>query len=268
MKRDILTGCTALVTGASAGIGREFARQIAARARVLLLVARRADRLDELQRELVARRSELVVHVFAADLADSRAVDRLRDEIGARALAIDLLINNAGLGDIGPFHTSEPQRVADMLAVNVTALTTLARVFLPGMVARRRGTIINVSSSAAYLPVAGFAVYAATKAYVNSFSEGIRAELRGTGVTVTALCPGPVRTEFTEVAQRADVPARLGLDFVYVSVEQVVRDALAAAAADRPVVIPGSFMKIGMMMIRLLPMPLVRQISRLYAKGV
>ena len=118
-------------------------------------------------------------------------------------ISIDLLINNAGLGDIGPFATSELQRVKEMLAVNMTALTLLTRLLLPGMIARRRGAILNVSSSAGFLPIAGFAVYAATKAYVTSFSEAIRAELRGTGVVVTSLCPGPVRTEFTEVARRS-----------------------------------------------------------------
>jgi hypothetical protein len=154
--------------------------------------------------------------------------------------------------------------VKEMLAVNITALTLLTRVLLPGMITRRRGAILNVSSSAGFLPIAGFAVYAATKAYVTSFSEAIRAELRGTGVTVTSLCPGPVRTEFTEVANRSSAAAgkKSSPEFTHVSVEDVVRAALDALAADKALVIPGFLMKLGMLLVRLTPMPLLRLASR------
>src|SRR5438094_10576473 len=158
---------------------------------------------------------------------------------------VDLLINNAGLGDSGPFATSDPIRNEQMTLVNVVALTSLTRHVLPQMIAKRRGSILNVSSSAGFLPVPGSAVYAATKAYVTSFSEALRAELHGTGVSVCALCPGPVRTEFQEVANRPGGQSDSGPEFVHVSVEQVVRDALAALEAGRPLVIPGFAMKLG-----------------------
>jgi short-subunit dehydrogenase len=134
------------------------------------------------------------------------------------------------------------------------------------MMARKSGAILNVSSTAGFLPIPGFAVYAASKAYVNSFSEALRAELRGTGVSVTALCPGPVHTEFQEVAQRPGGTPDRAPGFVYVTVEKVVADALAAVEADRPLIIPGFFMKFAMCLIRLTPMPILRYLSRYSAK--
>jgi short-subunit dehydrogenase len=133
---------------------------------------------------------------------------------------------------------------------------------LPQMIARRRGGILNVSSSAGFLPIPNFVIYAATKAYVTSFSEALRAELRGTGVSVCALCPGPVHTEFQEVAKRPGGQPESGPELVHVSVEQVVRDALTGLEADRPLVIPGWAMKIGMFLVRITPMPILRLASR------
>ena len=263
MSKFHLKGFSVLITGASAGIGREFARQLAGRASSLILVARRRERLEELRDELTKGAPNLNVHVRVTDLSDYRAVMELCDWLEREKLSIDLLINNAGLGDVGPFATSELQRVKEMLAVNITALTLLTRWLLPGMIARRRGAILDVSSSAGFLPIAGFAVYAATKAYVTSFSEAIRAELRGTGVTVTSLCPGPVRTEFTGVAHRSAAAwDKWSPEFTHVSVEDVVRTALDGLTADRALVIPGFVMKLGMLLVRLTPMPLLRLASR------
>jgi hypothetical protein len=150
-----------------------------------------------------------------------------------------------------------------MLLVNVMALTSLTRDLLPQMISKRHGGILNGSSSAGFLPIPGDAVYAATKAYVTSFSEALRAELRGTGVSVCALCPGPVQTEFQEVARRQGLRSSLGPKFVVVPVEPVVRDALAALEADRPLVIPGFAMKFVMFVGRLMPMPVLRLVFRL-----
>ena len=150
-----------------------------------------------------------------------------------------------------------------MTLVNIVALTMLTRHLLPRMIARRCGGILNVSSSAGFLPIPDFAVYAATKAYVTSFSEALRAELRGTGVSVCSLCPGPVHTEFQEVAKRPGAQPDTGPEFVFVSAEEVVRDALAALEADRPLVIPGFPMKLGMFLVRITPMPILRLLSRL-----
>src|SRR5262249_4340427 len=192
----ILTDCDALITGASAGIGREFARQLAGRARSLILVARRDERLFELADEVHQAHPRVSVHIRKTDLADPAQLQELLAWLDCEQREIDLLINNAGLGDSGPFAKSDPARNNQMTLVNVTALTLVTRHFLPRMISRGHGGILNVSSSAGFLPIPGFAVYAATKAYVTSFSEALRAELLGTGVSVCALCPGPVVTEF------------------------------------------------------------------------
>lgn len=261
-----IEGCSALITGASAGIGREFARQLATRARTLVLLARREQRLNELRDELRNRNAHLNVHARVVDLCDKGQIDDLIAWLERDKINIDFLINNAGLGDYGSFATSDPERDDRILEVNIVAPTLLTRRLLPQMIARKRGAILNVSSSAGFLPIPGMAVYAASKAYVNSFSEALRAELRGTGLTVTALCPGPVHTEFGDVAKRPGGEPERGPEFVYVSVEKTARDALAAVEADRPLVIPGLAMKIGMFLVRITPMSILRLAWRLGAK--
>ena len=261
-----IDGCSALITGASAGIGREFARQLATRARTLVLIARREERLNELRDELRNRNAHLNVHVRVVDLCDKSHINELVEWLNQNKIDIDFLINNAGLGDYGSFATSDPERDDRIIQVNVAALTLLTHRLLPPMVAKKRGAILNVSSSAGFLPIPGMAVYAASKAYANSFSEGLRAELRGTGLSVIALCPGPVHTEFGEIAKRPGREPERGPEFVYVSVEQVVRAALAAVEADRPLVIPGFVMKLGMFLVRITPMPILRLTSRFSAK--
>jgi short-subunit dehydrogenase len=257
-----LDGCNALITGASAGIGREFARQLAPRARSLILIARREQRLNELRDELNQEHPKLATSICKTDLADLMQLNELLAWLNHQGIEPDLLINNAGLGDSGPFATSDPVRNDQMTLVNIFALTALTRHVLPRMIAKRHGGILNVSSSAGFLPIPDFAVYAATKAYVTSFSEALRAELRRTGLSVCALCPGPVHTEFQEVARRPGRQPDTGPEFVFVPVEQVVRDALEALEADRPLVIPGLLMKIGMFLVRITPMPLLRLLSR------
>ena len=253
-----LEGCTALITGASAGLGWEFARQLASRARSLVLVSRREERLSDLGNDLIGRRATLNVHIRKADLADGAHVDELAAWLEREKIEVDFLINNAGLGDLGDFATSDPERNELIMLVNMVALTSLTRRLLPRMITKKRGAILNVSSSAGFLPIPGFAVYAATKAYVTSFSEALRTELRGTGVNVCALCPGPVHTEFQQVAKRPGGQPEPGPEFVHVSAEQVVRDALAAIEADRPLVIPGLVMKFGMFLVRVTPMWVLR----------
>ncbi|MEN3370489.1 MAG: uncharacterized protein V7609_2632 [Verrucomicrobiota bacterium] len=261
------TGTSALITGASAGIGREFARQLAGRTGSLVLVARRQERLEELREELTRHDPNLNIHLRAIDLSQPNEVEELCAWLEREKIAIDFLINNAGLGDYGFFATSDAVRVHEMLMVNIAALTALTRRLLPSMIAKKHGAILNVSSSASFLPVAGFAVYAATKAFVTSFSEAIRAELRGTGVIVTALCPGPVHTEFNKVARRAGSRSEIaGPEFTHVSVEECVGAALSAVERDRAIVIPGFVMKIGMLLVRLMPMPFLRWASRFSTK--
>lgn len=254
-----LTGCSALITGASAGIGREFARQLAGRAGSVVLVARRAERLEELRDELTKKDPNLNVHCRAVDLSQSNEVEELVSWLNREGIAIDFLINNAGLGDRGSFATSEPERIREMLAVNIVALTTLTRALLPAMLEKKRGAILNVSSSAGFLPIRKLAVYAATKAYVTNFSEGIRTEVRKQGVVVTALCPGPVATEFSAVAQRSGKPQTSSQSFMHVPVEDVARAALRAIERNKPLVIPGIVMKITMFFVRLTPMAILRR---------
>src|SRR5437870_5680218 len=169
-----IENCDALITGSSAGIGREFARQLAGRAGTLVLVARRRQRLEELRDELTRRDPNLKVHIRATDLADKVQIYALLEWLEREKIQIDLLINNAGLGDLGPFATSDLERVEQIILVNTLAPTLLTRRLLPAMITKKRGAILNVSSLAGFLPIAEFSVYAATKAYLTSFSEGLR----------------------------------------------------------------------------------------------
>ena len=264
MKR--LDGCHALITGASAGIGREFACQLAGRARTLVLVARREQRLTQLREELVGRNPDLRVDIHRSDLSRRADVEELVAWVATQPFTIDLLINNAGLGDMGTFATSDREKLENMLQVNMVALTQLTRAVLPPMIERQRGVILNVSSSAGFLPIPNFSVYAATKAYVTSFSEGLRGELRGTGIIVSALCPGPVRTEFNQLARRTAGPATPEPELVYVPVEEVVADALHGIERNQAIVIPGTLMKLGMFLVRLMPLPFLRFANRFLAK--
>jgi short-subunit dehydrogenase len=254
--------CNVLITGASAGIGREFARHLADRARSMILIARRDDRLIELADELHRQYPKLDVHIRKVDLADLVQLQNFLEWLDRENLEVDLLINNAGLGDSGSFAKSDPVRNNQITLVNATALTSLTRHLLPQMISRGHGGILNVSSSAGFLPIPGSAVYAASKAYVTSFSESLRAELRGTGVSVCAVCPGPVATEFQQVAKREGAKPNIGPKFLVVSVQQVVRDAIAALESDRPLVIPGFAMKLLMLLGRLIPLPVFRWVTR------
>jgi short-subunit dehydrogenase len=197
MGSALVVEARALVTGASSGIGAAFSRALRSRGERLILVARREDRLEDLARELGGPEWATAL---PADLSTEGAAVRLRDEVARRGFAIDLLVNNAGLGHTAPFADQSPELVRVMLDVNVRALVELTHAFLPGMLDRRRGRIVNVASNAAFQPVPFLTIYAATKAFVLSFTEGLAEELKGSGVQVQALCPGLTRTEFLEVA--------------------------------------------------------------------
>jgi short-subunit dehydrogenase len=188
----------ALVTGASAGIGKELARVLAAD-HDLILSARRVEELDALAAEL-RQAHGATCHVLPADLADPAGPRALFDAVASAGLAVEVLVNNAGFGDLGPFDAADLDKLLRMVRVNVTALTELTGLFLPGMRARGRGRILNVGSVAGFQPGPIMAVYYATKAYVNSLSQSLAAEFRESGITVTCLCPGPTETEFGRVA--------------------------------------------------------------------
>jgi hypothetical protein len=238
---DTVSFSCALVTGASSGLGEEFAIQIAPRVGTLVLVARREPLLQELADRIRAGFPHVAVAVFAVDLNRAAERDALVAILAARGLLPDLLVNNAGLGDYGEFISSDWGKLQSMLSVNIEALTHLTHALVPEMIRRGGGgAIVNVSSLASVIPIPDFAVYAATKAYVTSFSEALRIELREHRISVLAVCPGPVRTEFGQVARRggnaAEIPAKKSF---YVPKGQVVAESLAAVDRKSARVYPG-----------------------------
>jgi short-subunit dehydrogenase len=262
MSISFFAECTVLITGASAGIGREFARQLAPVVNTMILVARRNDRLEALELELKIINPNLEVFCRQLDLRDQSALQRFCNWLDESALSVDLLINNAGVGDRGAFIDSEWERVLAMLQVNIETLTYLTYRILPGMRKSGCGAILNVSSVASLLPVPHLAVYAATKAYVTSLSEALRAELRNANISVTTLCPGPVPTEFSDVASRqpqVDI-ASPAQEFFSVPVQEVVRRALNGVSRDKARVIPGTLVNLGMAAVAFVPMYLKRLI--------
>jgi hypothetical protein len=193
------SGLTALITGASAGLGRDFARLFASDGHDVVLVARRRDRLDDLGAEL-AHTHGIKAHVLPADLGAPDAPQDLADHLQASGIEIEFLVNNAGFGSSGAFAELDTRRELEMIAVNVAALTHLTRLLLPAMIARGHGRVLNIGSTAGFQAGPFMATYYATKAYVNHFSEALAHELAGTGVTVTVSCPGATETEFGAIA--------------------------------------------------------------------
>ncbi|HEY0147366.1 MAG TPA: SDR family oxidoreductase [Allosphingosinicella sp.] len=224
-----MTKAVTLITGASAGLGAEFARQCALRGEALALLARRRDRLEALKAELGGE-----VHVFAADLALPRAPADLVAQIQGTGLHIAALINNAGFGLAGRFDAQPAERQSEMLHLNIGALTELTRAVLPAMRARGSGAILNVASTAAFQPGPHMAVYYATKAYVLSLTEALHQELKGSGIKVSALCPGPTETEFFDVANVHGMLRKMATD-----APSVVRAGLRGLDRNRAVIVPG-----------------------------
>lgn len=227
------TNDTVLITGASAGIGEEFAVQLAQRGAHLVLVARRADKLESLRDRLTAKHPGIVVDVITADLAVPGSGAELESKVRALGRTIDVLINNAGIGLHGRFVTQAPEPNAAQIQLNCGTLVDLTARFLPQMVQRRHGVVLNVASTAGFQPTPGMAVYGATKAFVLSYSEALWQECRGTGVKVLALCPGATETEFFE---------RTGEEFLTdgrQTSKQVVDTALAALDRSTPSVVSG-----------------------------
>jgi short-subunit dehydrogenase len=226
---------TALVTGASGGIGEELARLFAADGHDLVLVARSRDKLARLAEELTGRHG-VGVRVLASDLARPEAPREIFEELGADGVGVDALVNNAGFGSYGLFAETDLKSELDLLQVNVVALTHLSKLFLPGMIARRRGYLMNVASTAAFQPGPLMAVYYASKAYVLSLSEALANECEGTGVVVSALCPGPTETGF--VAAAGMEQSKL-FDLGAMSARDVAVAGYRGLFAGKAIVIPG-----------------------------
>lgn len=249
----------ALITGASAGLGEEFALQLAPRVDRLVLVARRENRLQQLADIIRKRHPHVAVAVFTADLANPAERHSLAAQLQETGLVPDLLVNNAGLGDYGEFVSADWAKLDAMLKVNIEALTHLTHLLTPQMIRRGYGAIINVSSLASTLPIPDFAVYAATKAYVSSFSEALRIELREHGIRVMALCPGPVKTEFGQVARRdEDSPGMPARESFYVPRQQVVAEAIRGIDRNAARVFPGWKIAAAALLIGATPLALLR----------
>ncbi len=251
----------ALVTGASSGLGEEFARQLAPFSRSLVLVARREVELVGLADALMTLHPGLEVFPYCADLSDADARGRILSRLEADGLCPDLLVNNAGVGDYGEFASADWERIRAMLEVNIEALTHLTHGLLPGMLREGKGAVINVSSLAGLLPIPDFAVYAATKAYVTSFSEALRLELKPFGIPVLAACPGPVRTGFGANARRSEGGREMPVyKWFYTPRPQVVAETLLALSDRRPRVHPGFRTALAALAISAVPICLLRLI--------
>jgi short-subunit dehydrogenase len=250
----------ALVTGASSGIGADLARELARDGHDVVLTARNVTPMEELAAQLSVHGTGTII--IPADLSQPGAAAALASAMEARGLMIDVLVNNAGLGMIGQFDQTDPLRIAEMLQVNIVALTEFTRLVLPGMVARRRGKVMLVASTAAFQPGPGMAVYFASKAYVLSFGEAIAYELRGTGVTVTVLCPGPTATNFQQIAGMNELTFFNTAGRQVMSPAAVARQGYRGLKAGHRVVITGLLNKITALGGRLAPHPISLPVTK------
>ncbi|HEV3280195.1 MAG TPA: SDR family oxidoreductase [Acidimicrobiales bacterium] len=236
---------TCVVTGASSGIGAEIATVLAGRGLGVTLVARSEAKLRQLADRLSSRHA-VRVEVITADLTDEASRDAIATELGHRSLLVNVLVNNAGGTTVGPVYRADVDKELAMVRTNVEAVVHLCTLFLPGMVERRSGAVLNVASTAAFQPLPGQAAYGASKAFVLSYSHGLRGELRPTGVTVTALCPGPVETGFAAAAGISDAEAAESMPrIMWVPAAEVARAGVKGMDANKAVVIPGVANRVG-----------------------
>lgn len=254
-----LKGSRAVVTGASSGIGDALSKELAARGASLILTARRTDRLEALKSELESRHAA-DVQCIGADLAAPGGAQQLFDSVRATGKAVDILINNAGFGEIGPFAEIDPARQLDMIALNIRALTEVTRLFLPAISGGKRPSILNVASTAAFQPGPGMSVYAATKAYVLSFTEGIAEELRPRGIKVSALCPGATRTEFFDESDPKGLPMFIKLTGM-ASAAEVAEFGIDALLAGRVIAVHGGVNRILAQSYRYMPRGVLRWVA-------
>lgn len=240
-------GTAALVTGASSGIGEALAQELAGRGHNLILVARSRDKLERLAS--TQRMRGVRVDVLPTDLSQREARTSLPERVAELGLTVDVLVNNAGLSTSGPVIRSTPGAELNVVEVDVAAVVDLCTRFLPVMVERGCGAILNVASTAAFNPMPGQTVYAASKAFVKSYTEGLAAELRGSGVSLTALCPGPVNTAFIQTAGFAEGVAEKSLPgFMWRTPEEVARAGINGLAKGQLIVIPGLPNRVGSIM--------------------
>ncbi|MBI5105811.1 MAG: SDR family oxidoreductase [Solirubrobacterales bacterium] len=249
---------TALVTGASSGIGQAIARRLAARGHGVTLVARREDELRALAAEL-ADEHGIRAEVVPCDLADPAARDRLAAELDRLGLEVDVLVNNAGFGTYVTFAEADREREVEQVRLNVEAVTDLTARYFPAMVRRGRGAVLVTASTAAFQPLPGNAAYAASKAFALSFTEALHAEAAGSGVTVTVLCPGPVATGFQDASGAHEFAGKVP-KALWRSADQVADAAMQALDRGRRVVVPGLPNRIGAALGRFSPRPVVLKV--------
>lgn len=251
------SGYTALITGASAGLGSDYARLFAADGHDVVLVARRKEKLDELAEELGAQH-DITAHVIASDLGDPDAPQAIHDQVADQGIAVEYLINNAGFGSNGAFAELDISRELSMIAVNITALVHLTHLFLPTMLDRGHGRILNIGSTAGFQGGPFMATYYATKAFVNHFSEALAGEVEGTGVSVTVSCPGATATEFSSVA--GNDKSNLFKGGVATSMD-VARHGYRAMMKGTRLAIPGIKNKVALQALRVSPRSAVLSIA-------
>ena len=260
--KKMLNGKLALITGASSGLGADFARQLAERGCGLILVARRVDRLEKLQAEISASYG-VTVECLAMDLVEADAPQKLYDHLKAANRTVDVLVNNAGYGVFGEFWTTPWERLHQMLELDMVVLTHLTRLFIADMLLRDSGYILNVASTGAFQPTPTYAAYAAAKSYVLSLSEALHYELRQSAVKCTALCPGVTRTEFLEVAgQKMTSYQRLTM----MESANVARIGIDAMLKGRSSVVAGGFNALAAWSMRLIPRQVQAAMSNLVMK--
>lgn len=250
---------TTMITGASSGIGRELALEFASRSQALVLVARRAERLEQLRTELLARHPKLKVIALSADLSDERQIEALLRRVEEQAGPVDVLVNNAGLSYSALIDQSDWARTRQVLHTNILAVAQLTSALVPAMVKRGRGGVINIGSGAGFTVLPSAASYVGSKHFIAGFSEALRADLAGTGVVLTQVCPGPVRSEFDEVAGSPDGMVGGPPNFLRIDARQCAREAVAAFERGNARVFPGRAFRALMRMLPLFPLRLRRR---------
>ncbi len=258
---------TAVITGASRGIGEAFAQLFATDGYDLVLISRDEQRLQAIKQRL-EREKKITVHTLIQDLSAANATKKVMDYIRSKNIPIDVLVNNAGFGNLGRFANSDPKREQELLSLNMIALTELTKAVLPSMIARHAGKILNVASIAAFQPGPLMATYYASKAYVLSFSVALHEELKGTGVSISCLCPGPTRTSFANAAHIEK--SRLFTAGLYpvMTAKDVALAGYRSMQKNRAIIVPGLFNKISAFMGRLVPMWLSAKVAMRMHKNI
>jgi uncharacterized protein len=256
--KDDFRGKWALVTGASAGIGAELARQLASHGAKLILTARRRDRLEALEAELTARGTE--TRIVAADLNNPEAPQQIYEATEGAGIPVDILINNAGLGQYGAFHAAPVEQELSQVRVNCEAVVRISRLFVPRMVERRRGWLLIVASTASFQPIPYLTTYAATKVFDRFFALGLAEEVARFGVKVTALCPGPTESEFFEIAHASTFKRRVQ------PTSEVAAKALAALSRGKRLIIPNASGGLTAFVVRFVPLRMITRIIEKVAR--